>query len=273
MALVINTNISALKAQGNLARNQHNLDRTFSRLSSGLRINSAADDAAGLAISTRLNAQIRSLGQAQRNAADGVSLLQIMDGAGQEVGDLLVRMRELATQSMNETYSASDRGSMDLEFQQLRNEINRIAQVTEFNGINLTNATSTLTIQVGAGGSTNDQITFARVDLTASAIGIGTDNIATTLDASIALSSLDTAITSLGQRRAYVGAHINRLNSASMTISSARENLSAARSRIADADIASETAELTKNSILVQAGVSVLAQANQQPALALALLG
>ncbi len=144
MSLVINSNISAMKAQGNLNRTQARLDRTFSRLSSGLRINSAADDAAGLAISTKLDAQLRSLGQAQRNAADGVSLAQIMDGAGREVGDLLGRMRELATQSLNDTYTTSDRASMDTEVQQLKTEITRIAEVTEINGLKLTNATSAI---------------------------------------------------------------------------------------------------------------------------------
>ncbi len=273
MSLVINSNISAMKAQGNLNRTQARLDRTFSRLSSGLRINSAADDAAGLAISTKLDAQLRSLGQAQRNAADGVSLAQIMDGAGREVGDLLGRMRELATQSLNDTYTTSDRASMDTEFQQLKTEITRIAEVTEFNGLKLTNATSAISIQVGAGSTTHDTINFNRVDLSASGIGVGTDAITDIVSSSTALDSIDIAITALGQRRAYVGAHINRLESASSSIASARENLMAAMSRIQDADIASETADLAKNTILAQAGVSVLAQANQQPSLALALIG
>ena len=273
MSLVINSNISAMKAQGNLANTQQRLDRTFARLSSGLRINSAADDAAGLAISTKLNSQLRSLGQAQRNAADGVSVAQIMDGAGREVGDLLGRMRELATQSLNDTYSATDRSSMDLEFQQLKTEISRIANVTEFNGLNLTNATSSMSIHVGAGATTNDSISFNRIDLTASGLGVGTDDITTSLDADIALNSIDTAISALGQRRAYVGAHINRFQAAGAGIASARENLTAAMSRVRDADIATESASLAKESILAQAGVSVLAQANQQPALALALLG
>jgi flagellin len=276
MSLVINTNVSSLKAQRHLNRNQFQLDRSLERLSSGLRINTAADDAAGLAISSKLESQIRSYSQAERNANDGISVAQIVDGAAAEVTGLLIRMRELATQAATDTYNPSDRAVMNVEFGSMRTEVNRIAQITEFNGTKLTSASAgTFTVQVGIGASTNDRISLdlSTFNLTSTSLGIGAAALTSATAAQSALGTIDTAISAVGSRRSVAGIVINRLQAAAANVASSRESLTAARSRIADADIAQESANLTKNNILVQAGVSVLAQANQQPALALALLG
>ncbi len=280
MAISIVTNVGSLNAQRNLNRTQTSQARNLARLSSGLRINQASDDAAGLAISEKLSSQVRSLSQAQRNANDAVSLLQTAEGAMNETSGLLIRMRELSVQSANDTVGSTERAFLQNELGDLRDEVNRIAEVTEFNGTKLIDGTATgLTFQVGINNTTNDRINVAINDMHAAALGtstaasLGAVNIGTITGAQNALSVLDDAITDVSAGRAELGAVQNRMSVSIQNLATAGENLAAANSRIRDADIAQESAALTKNSILMQAGVSVLAQANQQPALALSLLG
>ena len=272
MGLRVNTNLFSMTAQRNLGNASESLGGNYRRLSSGLRIASAADDAAGLGISERMRSQIRSLGQNGRNAQDGISLTQTAEGALNEVSSNLIRMRELAIQSANGTLSAEDRDVLDLEFQALDDEIDRIATETEFNGINLLDGSvATTAIQVGL--DSGDTINVSNQDVRSATLGVATLDIDTDANASSALAALDTAINSINTSRGSLGAVQNRLASSFRSIQTSRESLSAAESRIRDVDVAMETADLTKNSILQQASVSVLAQANQQPQLALSLIG
>ncbi|MGF1468721.1 MAG: flagellin [Sandaracinaceae bacterium] len=285
MAISINTNVASINAQRNLTQTQNRLGGNFSRLSTGLRINIAADDAAGLAISEKLTAQIRSLAQAERNANDGVSLLQTAEGAMNEVSGILVRMRELAVQSATSTLGDTERGFLNQEVDALKSELDRIAAVTEFNGAKLLDGGTTGTefdFQVGIGATTNDTISSTIKGTEAADLGIVTGgavssvagiDISNVTGAQNALAVIDQAITDVSSRRADIGAVQNRLNVTIANLGTARENLSAANSRIRDVDVAKETAALTRNNILAQAGVSVLAQANQLPALALSLIG
>jgi len=280
MAISIVTNPASLNAQRNLNRTQSTVGKSLARLSSGLRINGASDDAAGLAISEKLKSQTRSLSQAERNANDAVSLLQTAEGAMNETSGLLIRMRELAVQSGNDTVGSTERQFLQNELNDLRAEVDRIAEVTEFNGRKLVDGTaSAVTFQVGINNTTNDRIQVGINDMHAAALGtstaasLGAVNINTITGAQSALNVLDDAITDVSAGRAEIGAVQNRLSVTIQNLATARENLSAANSRIRDVDVASESAELTKNSILMQAGVSVLAQANQQPSMALSLLG
>jgi len=272
MGLRVNTNIASLTAQRNLGSVTGRLQGNYSRLSSGLRIATAADDAAGLGISERMRGQIRSLAVAGRNAQDGVSLSQTAEGALQEVNNNLNRMRELAIQASNGTLTTADRSTLDTEFQALISEIDRIANQTTFNGVSLLNGgTSSLAIQVGT--SSGETISISLGDTTSSTLALSSLGVTTSAGASSALASLDTAIDSVTTARGQLGAATNRMNSAIASIANTRENLSAAESRIRDVDVATETADLTRNSILQQASVSILAQANTQPQLALSLLG
>ena len=280
MAISIVTNVGSLNAQRNLSRTQGMMSKSLSRLSSGLRINHASDDAAGLAISEKLQSQIRSLGQAERNANDGVSLLQTAEGAMSEVSGMLTRIRELAVQSGNDTLGAAERGFIQNEVADLRSEINRIAEVTEFNGAKLIDGSATsLTFQVGVHNTTNDRMSVSIQDMHASQMGIGVGSqlsdvdVSTITGAQSALNIVDAAVSDVSSGRARIGAYQNRMQVTIANLATARENLSAANSRIRDVDVASESAELTKQNILMQAGVSVLAQANQAPSLALSLLG
>jgi flagellin len=270
MALVVNTNLFSMTAQKNLAVHSNKLAGSFAKLSSGLRIVSAADDAAGLGISERMRAQIRSLGMAQRNSQDGVSLVQTAEGALSEVSSNLIRMRELAIESANGTLNTADRTSLNDEFAELLNEIDRVATDTSFNGISLLDSASTISIQVGVDSGQTIDITTA--DMQTTALGINALDVTSAANASSALGTLDTAIDSIVTQRGSFGASQNRLSSAMRSIATAQENLSGAESRIRDVDVASETAELTKNRILQQAAASVLAQANTQPQLAMSLL-
>ncbi len=272
MGLRVNTNIFSLTAQRNLSNVTSRLQGNFSRLSSGLRIATAADDAAGLGISERMRSQIRSFGAASRNAQDGISLAQTAEGALNEVGSNLTRMRELAVQASNGTLNTTDRATIDTEFQALGTEITRIANETEFNGISLTNqASGTVAIQVGL--DSGETITINLDDTTETGLGINSLSTTSTTNAQSALSTIDTALDSLNTTRGSLGAAQNRLQSTFRSILNVSENLSAAESRIRDVDVAFETADLTRNSILQQASVSVLSQANVQPQLALSLLG
>jgi flagellin len=272
MGLRVNTNIASMTAQRNLASVTARLSGNFSRLSSGLRIASASDDAAGLGISERMRAQIRSFGVAGRNAQDGQSLAQTAEGAMQEVSNNLSRMRELAVQSANGTLNATDRATLDSEFQQLSSEIDRIATQTTFNGVNLLDgSTTSIDIQVGVNSGETLSVTLA--DSTAATLGINGLDVTSVTNSNTALAAIDTAIDSISTNRGTLGATQNRMASAIASIATARENLAAAESRIRDVDVAQETADLTRNSILQQAAVSVLSQANTQPQLALSLLG
>ena len=278
MALTVNTNIASLNAQRNLTTTQTALNKSLQRLSSGLRINSAADDAAGLAISEGMRSQIRSMNQAVRNANDGVSLVQTAEGALNEVSNILVRMRELATQSATGTVSSEQRSYIDAEFTQLKSEIDRISSATEFNGTKLLNGGTgtsvTTSFQIGAGNTSGvDDISVTISAAGASAIGMtSTVNVTTAANASTALASIDTAIKSVSNTRGSLGAVQNRLQSTINNLQVSIENLSAAESRIRDVDVASETAAMTRAQILTQAGTSILSQANQTPQSALSLL-
>lgn len=274
MAITVNTNVMSLNAQRNLSSTGKSLSTSFQRLSSGLRINRAGDDAAGLAISEDMKAQVRSMSQAERNANDGMSLLQTAEGAMNEVGGILTRMRELAVQASSETIDDTQRGYIGDEFGALQSEIDRIGAVTEYNGTTLLDGTADVDVQVGINNTANDRINITISDMQGAALGVdgASANVATAAGAQAAIDSLDTAIESVSAERATLGATENRLQVTVSNLASARENLSASNSRIRDVDVASETAELTKNNILQQAGVSILAQANQAPQLALSLL-
>jgi len=270
----VNTNVSSLIAQGNLAKTSFSLSNNIARLSSGLRVRSAADDAAGLAISEDFKATIRSLDQARRNANDGVSLAQTADGALSEVGNLLKRMRELGVQSRNGTNNTMQRGFLDDEFQQLKSEIDRIVATTQFNGISLLDGSQSggIELQVGAGTGADNRLSITIGTSYTSALGIDTSALTSTTSTDTAIDAIDDAIEDISTRRATVGAIQNRLQVTMSNLDTYSTNLSAANSRIVDVDVAAETAEMTKNNILVQAGAAMLAQANQSPSVALSLL-
>jgi len=274
MPISINTNVSAMGAMRNMNKNQQALQTSFNRLSSGLRINSAADDAAGLAVSESMKSQIRSYSVAERNAADGVSMAQTAEGALGEVHAVLGRMRELAMQSSNGTLTSSDRSQITNEFGQLQSEISRIQGSAKFNGVNvIATAASSISFQVGldSAGSSKISVDFGGVTMTqvlnSASTGVGTATAALT-----ALGNIDTAIGNISSKRATFGAAMNRLDVAGSAISTMKLNLSAANSRITDVDVASESSALSRNQVLTQAGVSVLAQANQLPQMAFGLL-
>ncbi len=279
MALTVNTNIASLIAQKNLNNTNNTLTKSIERLSTGLRINRAADDAAGLALSTTLKAQIRSINQASRNANDAVSLLQTAESGLGEMSNITVRMRELAEQAANEVLGDTERGYLNDEYLALKSEINRISDVTEFAGKKLLDGTisgSGVNFQVGFQNTANDRLSVSIQDTDAAALGLnttGADSISTAALAQSALSVIDaSAIAVLSDRRGDIGAVQNRLEYTISNLAAASENFSAANSRIEDADFAAETAIYVKNQILVQAGTAVLAQANILPQSALTLL-
>jgi flagellin len=272
MSMTINTNISSLSAQRYLTKTQNSLAASMERLSSGLRINSAKDDAAGLGISTRLTAKISGMNQAVRNANDGISLLQTAEGATQEVTNILQRMRVLAVQSANGTYGTSDRTSMDSETTALKNEIDRISQSTQFNGIGLMDASTTsMTFQVGSDAGTTNSITVSMSKIDTTALSM-TGSVATASGASALITAIDTALDAVSTARGSYGAVQNRLSSTISNLMNVSENLSAANGRIVDADFAAETANLAKQQILSQAGTAMLGQAKQLPQQVLELL-
>jgi len=274
MAINIQTNYAALSAQKNLGANQKLLAGSFQRLSSGYRVNSAADDAAGLAISESMKSQIRSYTVAQRNASDAQSMAQTAEGALGDVHDIMGRMRELAMQSSNGDLGTTDRGYIDTEFKSLQNEVTRIQGSAKFNGKQLINATAaTTTFQVGLNNVASDQIkvTFGGVQLTA--ITANSTDLTTATHALNALATIDTAIQNVSTARSNFGTAMNRMDFATSNIQTMQLNITAANSRIRDVDVASETANLSRNQVLTQAGTAVLAQANQIPQLALSLIG
>jgi flagellin len=275
MALYIQSNIASLEAQRNLAGTQKSLQMNFQRLSSGYRINSAADDAAGLGISEQMNAQIRSYAVAERNTNNGISMAQTAEGALGQVGSMLQRLRELAVEGANGDLTSTDRGFLNTEFTQLQQEIDRISTSTTFNGqALLSGAANTVTFQVGINNSTNDQINvvFGGVDLTSLGINGSSVSGATATNAQNAITAVDAAIATISTQRSTYGAAMNRMQVTVSNIQSMRTNLAAANSRIKDVDIAEETAAMARNQVLSQAGAAVLAQANQAPQLAMSLL-
>ena len=288
---VVNTNVMSLNAQRNLYTNNLGLATSIQCLSSGLRVNSAKDDAAGLAIAERMNAQIRGSNVAIRNANDGISLAQTAEGALGKIGDALQRMRELAVQSANATNSDGDRSNLDLEFAQLQSEISRVVDGTTFNGTSLFTGSSSFAVQVGAGTTTNDVVSVTRNQLSGGTAGTSgaltasstaQDTLKTVTSASDigasaeaatnAIKDIDVALDKVNAERATYGAAQNRFESVIASLQISVENVSAARSRIMDADFAKETAELTRTQILTQAGTAMLAQANQAPQSVLSLL-
>lgn len=274
MGLRVNSNIASMNAQRSLARTTERLGSNFRRLSTGLRIATAADDAAGLAISERFRAQIRSTQQAVRNAQDGISMTQTGEGSLNEVSSILIRMRELSIQAANGTVSSRDRETLNQEFQDLINEIDRIARSTTFNGVNLLDGTgSAITFQVGINTTAGiDTIQLTTSDVLTSSLGLATLDIGSGGNFSAAINTVDTAINTISSIRGAFGAVQNRLTTTIANLRIQAENLSAAESRIRDVDVAQETAALTRNSILQQAAISILSQANVQPQTALQLL-
>jgi flagellin len=273
MALIVNNNPASIAAQRNLTVNTNQLGRSVERLSSGLRITRAADDAAGLGLSETLRAHIRSINQAVRNSSDGISLTQIADGAAATIGSLLARLRELASQSSSGTVGSTERSYIDQEFLALRSEMDRIAQVTEFNGQALTSgSTISFTMAIGFKSGSGNTLSMDLNDLTISSLGLNTVNVSTSANAQSALSNIDSAISAVATARAEYGSLQNRFEATIANLTISAENLTAAESRIRDADIAYETSQFTKNQVLVQTGIAVLAQANTLPQQALALL-
>jgi flagellin len=272
MGMIINTNVAAINANRNLSYNNTQMSKTMEKLSSGYRINRAADDAAGLAISEKMRFQINGLNQAQRNAQDGISLLQTAEGALTEVHSMLQRLNTLANQSANGTYNdAEDRKSIQAEVDQLISEINNIATSTNFNGIDLLKATAKVTFQIGATNSNTLTVTLA--SMKASALGVSGLKVDTASAARSALAKIKSAIIKVSNQRGKFGAVQNRLEHTINNLGVTAENLSASESRIRDADMAQEMTNFTKNQILVQAGTAMLAQANAMPQGVLKLLG
>ncbi len=279
MPMTINTNLVSLNAQRNLSKSQSSLSTSMQRLSSGLRINSAADDAAGLAISQRMTTQVRGMNVAIRNANDGISLAQTADGALASVGNSLQRMRELAVQAQNSTNSGSDKDSLNQEFQQLGAEIGRVLGGTSFNGAAILGGSAgSLTFQVGANTTADDTITISTTNMVtdASIVAVTSAKIDSTIASGTALNAvinnIDAAINDVNSQRAIFGATQNRFSAVITNLQSSVENQSAASSRITDADFASETANMSRAQILQQAGTAMVAQANQLPQQVLKLL-
>ena len=275
MALTVNTNLASIQAQRSLSQVTEKLGQSFRRLSTGLRIATASDDAAGLAISERLRAQVRSLDQARRNANDGISMVQTAEGALNESGDLLVRLRELAVQPSNGSVSTAERDTLQQEFADLVDEIDRIAQSTEFNDIKLLDGSQAdVSFQVGIGTTAGiDSLTIGLDSARAADLGIDALDIGSSGDPLAAIDALDGAIDDVSSLRGRMGATQNRLQSTIQTLAVTGENLTAAESRIRDVDVAYESAQLTKLQIMQQAAISVLGQTNTLPQAALRLLG
>ncbi|MEC9399683.1 MAG: flagellin [Myxococcota bacterium] len=277
MSISIHNNTSSLSAQRLLGRTSKSLQGNLTKLTSGLRINSAADDAAGLAVSSEMKVDMRSLNQAKRNANDAISVLQTAESAMGQQGDILTRMRELSVQANNATLADTQRDALNEEFTQLQTEFDRIASNTTFNGTSLLDGTiasgSGLDIQIGVESS--DTVTVGVEDTTAATLGVdaGSIDLSSTGDPAAAMTAIDDALETVNSERAKVGAMQNRMDVAIENLSSTYENTAAAHGRIVDVDVASEMASFTKNQVLMQAGSSMLAQANSQPQMALGLLG
>jgi len=273
MSLSVNTNLTSMNAQNQMAKSQESLKTSFARLASGNRINSAADDAAGLGIAKSMNAQVRSYAVAERNTNDGISMLQTADGGSEQVHGLLTRMRELAVQASNGSLSSNDYSNIDQEYQQNLQEIDRVSGSVQFNGINLLAGTSaSKTFQVGIGTASTDRIDVDFGGVDAAGLSVTGSSVTSFGNAQSSITSLDTAIQTLSGKRAQFGASMNRFSSAVSNLQSMQTNTAAALSRIQDTDIAAETSNLSKNQVLSQAGAAILSQANQTPQVALSLL-
>lgn len=274
MTLFVNTNVSSLNAQRQLFNSGNALSTSFERLSSGFRINRAADDAAGLQISDRMTSQIQGLNQAVRNANDAISLTQTAEGALSEITTSLQRIRQLAVQSQNGINTSADRTALQAEVSALKAEISRIGTDTQFGGVDLLNGGYSAVFLIGANGGQTISVNLSRTGgYGASGLSLSDTTVATAAGASAALTAIDAAISTIGAARADLGALQNRFQSTIRNLSNIVENVSGARSRIRDTDFATETAELTRNQIIQQASLSVLSQANQRPQSALSLLG
>ena len=264
MALTVNTNTAAINALTNYQHTNRSLNNSFQKISSGLRITKAADDAAGLAVAENLDAQSRSLRQAKRNTNDGISVIQTVEGSANEVANIVKRVRELAVEASSETLNSTERSYIQTEFTALKSEVNRIAQVTEFNGINLANSIGSTDVQVGVHNTANDRIAIATIAMTAAGVGLTAGiSLSTAARAQSAIGSFDTGLDTINTHRADLGSTQNRLSSALNNLEVYTENVDSAQSQIRDADFAHETAEMAKLQIMAQAGTSVLAQANQ----------
>lgn len=276
MAIRINTNVESVFAQKHLARTQRSLRSTMEHLSSGLRLTRAADDAAGMGVSQKMRAHIQSLKMAQRNANDGISLVQTAEGALSETGDILARMRELAVESASDVLQATERAYLQTEFTALQEEIERIADSTEFNGLNLSDGTTTtVAVQVGIFNvAAQDRISVNLQDSQTATLGVNTAlvDLASSTNSQTAITAIDTAIDSVNNSRSNYGAVQNRLTSALRNLENYTENLVETESRIRDVDFAQATADMSRHQIFSQAGISVLSQANSNPQAALALL-
>ena len=269
----INTNVKSLIAQQALTVNNRGLTKTMEQLSTGKRINSASDDAAGLAISNKMTAQIRGLNQAVRNANDAISMVQTAEGALNEVTNMLQRMRELAVQSVNGTNSTSDRASLDAEFDQLSSEISRISNKTTWNGMEVMgSAAATFNYQVGPGASDTVAVSFSNVSSLGGIVSAASEGLDTAVSATSAIVELDQAISTVDAYRSTLGAMVNRLNYAADNLTNVSTNTAASRSRILDTDYAATTTELARSQIIQQAATAMLAQANQSPSAVLSLL-
>lgn len=275
MALYINTNVSSLEAQRNLSGTQTTVATSFQRLSSGLRINSAADDASGLAIAEQMKADVRSYAVAERNTNNAISMAQTAEGAMGQLHNITQRMRELAVQSANGDLTVTDRGYIDTEFTALKDEMTRIVDATKFNGKDLLGGVATpIDFQVGIDNTASDRLTVGFGGVSIATLGLTATNVAgaTAANAQTAIADVDAAISAIASRRADFGASLNRMQVTVTNLQSMRTNLSAAHSRIRDVDIADESAMLAQKQVLMQAGTAILAQANQSPQLALSLL-
>jgi flagellin len=273
MGMSVRTNIAAMMASGQLGRTQKNLGSSLQQISSGLRINKAADDAAGLGVATSLETAVISTQQSMRNTNDGLSIIQTAESATQEVTDMLQRMRELAVQSASETLADEERSYIADEFNQLRSEVARVASVTEFNGVALADGTtSTLNVQVGINNDTASRVAISLVNLTTSGLGINSMSLSSVTDAQNALDFIDTALASVNSSRSVLGAVQNRLDSALNNAQNYMEALSSAEAQIRDTDYATETSNLTKLQIMQQAGVASLAQAKNMNQSVISLL-
>jgi flagellin len=276
MGVSLQTNVASLNAQRQTNKTSTMLGKSMQRLSSGFRINGAQDDAAGLGISERLRAQVRGLSQASRNANDALSVVQTAEGVMGEVSDILIRMRELSVQAASDSITTTERGYVNTEFTELKSEVDRLVDSTKFNGQTLLDGSyKDKDFQVGFDNDANSRIRVTIKNVNSTGLGINSANavLTTKTAAQSAMAKLDTALDSLNSARATLGAKGNRLVTASNAVDVSRENLSAANSRIRDADIAAETSNFSRSQVLIQAGISMLAQANAQPQLALRLLG
>ena len=279
--MAVNTNSGSLTAQRNLSSSHRAMQKSIARLSSGIRVSSAADNAAGMAIAENMRAQQGGFKQGMKNANDGVAVLQTAESGYQSISDLLVRMRELAVQSANDSVSDTERGYLDTEFQDLISEIDRISNVVEYNGVSLLDGTAgslgtttgTMTFQVGTRNTANDRVQITLTTQSASALGVLGDTVSGLASAQASIASIDLALEALSTDRAELGSTINNLQSAVDNLSSTIENYGNAMSQIRDTDMAAESSDFSKSQVLQQAGVAMLSQANAQPNLVLRLLG